>query len=112
MCSPPLMNWHSGQTSADATTLQAVARHSKDFSGLEVDWKTETMLTAGATEALAAAFLAFINPGDEVPTATPEIPTPRCRSTGEHLSAPFVALNQHKIKTSAPISDVSIHPLR
>ena len=46
--------------------MQAVARHSKDYSGLKVDWQTQTLLTAGATEALAATFLALVNPGDEV----------------------------------------------
>ena len=47
-------------------SLQAVARHSEDFCGLKVDWQTQTLMTAGATEALAATFLALINPGDEV----------------------------------------------
>ena len=46
--------------------LQAVARHSEDFSGLKVNWQTQTLLTAGATEALAATFLSLVNPGDEV----------------------------------------------
>ena len=45
---------------------QAVARHSQQFAGLEVDWQTETLVTCGATEALAAAFMGLLNPGDEV----------------------------------------------
>ncbi len=45
---------------------QAVARHSLKYSGLEVDWQTETLITVGATEALAAAFLGLLNEGDEV----------------------------------------------
>jgi aspartate/methionine/tyrosine aminotransferase len=33
---------------------------------LDLDWKTEITVTSGATEALACAFLALIQPGDEV----------------------------------------------
>jgi aspartate/methionine/tyrosine aminotransferase len=44
---------------------QAVADANQRFYGLSVDWETETLVTAGATEALAAAFLAFLRPGDE-----------------------------------------------
>ena len=50
----------------DCINIQAVARHSEDFCGLKVDWQTQTLITAGATEALAATFLALVNPGDEV----------------------------------------------
>ncbi|KXZ55357.1 hypothetical protein GPECTOR_3g487 [Gonium pectorale] len=45
---------------------QAVARHSEANQGIPVDWATETLVTVGATEGLAAAFLGLINPGDEV----------------------------------------------
>lgn len=45
---------------------QAVAAHGGRFYGLEVDWQAETMVTSGATESLAACFLALIEPGDEV----------------------------------------------
>jgi N-succinyldiaminopimelate aminotransferase len=44
---------------------QAVARANKRFYGLDVDWESETLITAGATEALAAAFLGFLQPQDE-----------------------------------------------
>lgn len=44
---------------------QALAQSNKRFYGLDVDWERETLVTAGATEALAAAFLAFLQPGDE-----------------------------------------------
>lgn len=44
---------------------QAVAEANSRFYGLNVDWESETLVTAGATEALAAAFLAFLQPGDE-----------------------------------------------
>ncbi|GFR39762.1 hypothetical protein Agub_g246 [Astrephomene gubernaculifera] len=45
---------------------QAVARHSEANQGIPVDWATETLVTVGATEGLAACFLGLINPGDEV----------------------------------------------
>jgi len=45
---------------------QAVAAHDRRFYGLEVDWQTETMVTSGATEALAACLFGLIEPGDEV----------------------------------------------
>ena len=45
---------------------QAVAENAQRHFGLEVDWQTEVIVTSGATEALAAAFLALLNPGDEV----------------------------------------------
>src|SRR5215472_8671771 len=41
----------------------AIAAHQKRFYGLDVDPETEVLVTAGATEAIAAAMLA---PGDEV----------------------------------------------
>lgn len=45
---------------------QAVARHYGRAQGLDLDPMTEVTVTSGATEALAAAFLALIEPGDEV----------------------------------------------
>jgi aspartate/methionine/tyrosine aminotransferase len=44
---------------------EAVARSNQRFYGLDVDWRTETLVVSGATEGLAAAFLAFLQPGDE-----------------------------------------------
>jgi aspartate/methionine/tyrosine aminotransferase len=45
---------------------QAVAAHYGRTQGLEFDWASEVTVTSGATEALAAAFFALIEPGDEV----------------------------------------------
>jgi len=45
---------------------EAAARHYGRFQGLELDWKSEVTVTSGATEALACAFLALIEPGDAV----------------------------------------------
>ena len=45
---------------------EAVAGHYHRSQGLDLDWKTEVTVTSGATEALAATFLALVEPGDEV----------------------------------------------
>jgi len=45
---------------------QAIAAHQRRFYGLEVNPDTEVLVTAGATEAVAAALLALVEPGDEV----------------------------------------------
>ncbi len=45
---------------------EAVAAHAKRFYGLDVDWRTEVMVTSGATEALAACLFGLLEPGDEV----------------------------------------------
>lgn len=44
----------------------AIARHQRRFYGLSYDPDTEVLVTAGATEAIAAALLALLEPGDEV----------------------------------------------
>jgi N-succinyldiaminopimelate aminotransferase len=44
----------------------AVAGHQHRFYGLTYDPDTEVLITAGATEAIAAALLAVLEPGDEV----------------------------------------------
>ncbi|MDP2214282.1 aminotransferase [Phenylobacterium sp.] len=44
----------------------AVAAHYRRTQGLELDPTCEVVITSGATEALAATFLALIEPGDEV----------------------------------------------
>jgi aspartate/methionine/tyrosine aminotransferase len=45
---------------------KAVAQHSQRFYGLTYDWRDEVLVTSGATEALAAAMMALLSPGDEV----------------------------------------------
>ena len=44
----------------------AIAAHYRKWQGLDLDAGTETMVTSGATEALAGALLAILRPGDEV----------------------------------------------
>jgi N-succinyldiaminopimelate aminotransferase len=45
---------------------QAIASHQRRFYDLTYDPGTEILVTAGATEAIAAAMLALVEPGDEV----------------------------------------------
>lgn len=45
---------------------QAVAVHYARHQGLDLDWEREVMVTSGATEALAGALMALLEPGDEV----------------------------------------------
>ncbi len=45
---------------------EAIAEHTRRHYGLSYDPDLEILVTTGATEALAAAILAFVNPGDEV----------------------------------------------
>ena len=44
----------------------AIAQHYQRFQGVTLDPETEVMVTSGATEAIAGALLALIEPGDEV----------------------------------------------
>lgn len=45
---------------------EAIAAHYSRFQNVHLDPASETMVTSGATEALAAAILAVVSPGDEV----------------------------------------------
>ncbi|MFD7135285.1 pyridoxal phosphate-dependent aminotransferase [Streptomyces sp. NPDC059894] len=49
----------------------AVAEHQRRRYGLTFDPDTEVLVTAGATEAIAAALLALLEPGDEVVALEP-----------------------------------------
>lgn len=50
---------------------QALAAHSERHAGLQLNWRTDILVTSGASEALAAAFLALLNAGDEVVVFAP-----------------------------------------
>jgi N-succinyldiaminopimelate aminotransferase len=54
-----------------APLRQAIAAHTRRHYGLSYDPDTEVVVTTGATEALAAAILAFVDPGDEVVALEP-----------------------------------------
>ncbi|CAN5229485.1 aminotransferase class I/II-fold pyridoxal phosphate-dependent enzyme [soil metagenome] len=50
---------------------EAIAAHQQRFYGIAVDAPTQVLVTAGATEALAATILALCDTGDEVVTLEP-----------------------------------------
>src|SRR5690606_14300342 len=50
---------------------QAVAAHQQRHYGIELDPDTEVLVTTGATEAIAAALLALVGPGEAVVTLEP-----------------------------------------
>ena len=50
---------------------EAVAGHQERHYGIELDPLSQVVVTAGATEAIAAAVLAFVNPGDEMVVLEP-----------------------------------------
>lgn len=50
---------------------EAIAEHQERFYGIRLDAGREIMVTAGATEAIAATVLALVSPGDEVVTVEP-----------------------------------------
>jgi N-succinyldiaminopimelate aminotransferase len=50
---------------------EAIAEHQQRFYGLRVDPESEVLVTAGATEAIAATLLALVGRGDEVVTFEP-----------------------------------------
>src|ERR1700743_1650933 len=45
---------------------QAVAEHAKRFQGLDIDWQSEVLVTAGAAGALGFCLLVLIERGDGV----------------------------------------------
>ena len=49
----------------------AIADHQRRYYGIEVDPVSQVLVTTGATEAIAAALLAFVEPGDEVVALEP-----------------------------------------
>ncbi len=50
---------------------QVIAAHDARFYGIDIEWQTETLVTSGATEALAASFMGLLNLGDEVVVIEP-----------------------------------------
>jgi N-succinyldiaminopimelate aminotransferase len=51
--------------------LDAISLHQKRFYGLDVDPRSEVLVTVGATEAIFATIMALVQPGDEVVTFEP-----------------------------------------
>lgn len=50
---------------------RAIADHQRRFYGIDLDPDSDVLVTTGATEAIAAAILALVDPGDEVVALEP-----------------------------------------
>lgn len=73
---------------------EAVAAHQERFYGLTPDPQAEVIVTTGATEAIAAALLAFCRAGDEVLTLEPFYDSYGAvigLSGATHVTAPLLA---------------------
>ena len=66
---------------------EAVARDNARFYGLDIDPATQTLIVSGATEGLGAAFLGFLNPGDEAIVLAPfyECYAPQIEAAGARV---------------------------
>jgi N-succinyldiaminopimelate aminotransferase len=83
-----------------ATLLEAIAAHQRRFYGLELDPRSQVLVTAGATEAITATIMALCSPGDEVIVLEPfydsyaaAIEIASARRVSVPLSWPFYRLD-------------------
>ncbi|WP_345474194.1 aminotransferase class I/II-fold pyridoxal phosphate-dependent enzyme [Glutamicibacter ectropisis] len=84
---------------------QAIAEHQKRYYSLDVDPDTEVVVSTGATEAIAASLLAFLEPGDEVVTFEPFYDS--------YAAMIGLANAKHKVvQLKAPTFEPSIEDLR
>jgi len=84
---------------------QAISEHQNRFYSLDIDPETEVLVSTGATEAIAAALLAFLEPGDEVVTFEPYYDS--------YAAMISLANAQHKVvQLKAPAFEPSIEELR
>ncbi|WP_448005227.1 aminotransferase class I/II-fold pyridoxal phosphate-dependent enzyme [Agromyces bauzanensis] len=75
-----------------AVLREAIAAHQARWYGLDVDAASEVLVTAGATEALAATILAHVDTGDEVVTFEPSYDAYAAliaRAGGVHRTVPL-----------------------
>ncbi|MCI5046627.1 MAG: aminotransferase class I/II-fold pyridoxal phosphate-dependent enzyme, partial [Aquisalinus sp.] len=73
----------------------------------DVDWETQTLVTAGAAESLAAAFLGFLQPGDEAILFAPfyDSYAPMVEAAGAtpvvlHLTPPDWRVDEKKLRAA------------
>jgi N-succinyldiaminopimelate aminotransferase len=74
--------------------LEAIAAHQQRFYGIPLDPQSEVLVTAGATEAIAAVILAFVRAGDEVVTFEPfydSYGATIALAGGTHVTVPLLA---------------------
>lgn len=82
---------------------QAVARDNKRFYGLDIDPHSEVLVTSGATEALASAFLGFLQPSDEAIVLAPfyECYAPQIEAAGARVRPVSLAPPDWRLSKSA-----------
>lgn len=88
---------------------QALAGANRRFYGLDIDWETQTLVTAGATEALAAAFFAFLQPADEAILLAPcyDSYAPIVEATGASARIVHLAPPEWRISRDALLKALS-----
>lgn len=86
---------------------QAVAESNRRFYGLDVDWRSEVLVTSGATEALSDCMAALLQPGDEVVVFEPlyDCYLPLIRRAGAvpkfvRLTPPFWQLDEAALRAA------------
>ena len=86
---------------------KAIAEHNKRFYNLDIDPMSETLVTAGATEALSACCMALLNPGDEAIVIEPyyDCYVPQIIAAGGtpkfvRLSPPDWSLDENKLRAA------------
>jgi N-succinyldiaminopimelate aminotransferase len=84
---------------------QAIAGHQRASYGIALDPDTQVLVTAGATEAIAAAMLAFVDAGDEVIALEPfydsyraTIAMARGRCVPVRVSPPDFRLDEQRLR--------------
>lgn len=83
----------------------AISDHQKRFYSLDIDPNNEVVVSTGATEAIASALLAFLEPGDEVVTFEPFYDS--------YAAMIGLANAQHKVvQLKAPNFEPSVNELR
>ncbi len=89
---------------------EAIARDNKRFYDLDIDPETQTLVVSGATEGLAAAFLGFLEPGDEAVLLAPfyECYAPQIEATGATIE--FVSLEPPGWRLDAAALEKAISP--
>lgn len=86
-----------------AVLREAVAADNQRFYGLDIDPDTETLIVSGATEGLAAAFLGFLEPGDEAIVLAPfyECYAPQIEAAGARVVPVNLAPPRWRLSASA-----------
>ena len=91
-----------------AELREAIAADNKRFYDLSIDADRQTLVTSGATEALAAAFFGFLQPDDEAVLLAPfyECYAPQIEATGATIR--FVTLEPPSWRLDAAALDAAI----